>query len=374
MKLALFADTIDITNGYGNITYEFCSALEKSGTDFALFLPETEKRLIDSMHLAWDVRPLLPPPVFRLYQKAGWKYWKTLDVSDCTIVHAIFGYPYGMIAMRSAKRAGVPFLMGAQGTYGVLPLTQYPERWFLKRSYDKAVAITVPSVFTADLIEKTAGKKYPGVRIIHNGVRYARFSTPVDTSALRKKYAGKTMLLTVGGLKARKGQDLVIRALPEIKKTHPETLYVIVGTGKSQAGLMELARSLGVLEMVEFAGSKTGDDLVAYFQSCDIYVHTPKVVNLQFEGFGIVYLEAGAAGKPSVATDAGGIRDAVIDGETGLVVPDGDVEAIARSIIRFISDEGLRKHLGEGGQAYAEKHDWSHIASQYVSLYREMHG
>ena len=70
---------------------------------------------------------------------------------------------------------------------------------------------------------------------------------------------------------------------------------------------------------VEFAGRKSGDELVSYFQLCDIYVHTPKVVDLKFEGFGIVYLEASACGKPIVATDAGGVRDAVIDGETGLI-------------------------------------------------------
>ncbi|MBM3231733.1 glycosyltransferase family 4 protein, partial [Candidatus Peregrinibacteria bacterium] len=91
----------------------------------------------------------------------------------------------------------------------------------------------------------------------------------------------------------------------------------------------------------------------------------------KFEGFGIVYLEASACGKPIVATDAGGIRDAVVENETGLIVPDGDVPGITRSVLRLLDDEALAKKLGERGRSYAKENDWNVIAKKFIELYKK---
>ena len=181
------------------------------------------------------------------------------------------------------------------------------------------------------------------------------------------------MLLTVGGLWGRKGHDLVLRALPDVLKKHPNVMYSIVGDGNARTDLEALTKELGMTANVDFAGRKSGDDLVAYFQACDIYVHTPRVVDKnKFEGFGIVYLEASACGKPIVATDAGGIRDAVLDNETGLIVPDGDIAAISEKIIRLLDDQNLAKKLGDRGRAYAKENDWNGIAKKFVGLYEKV--
>jgi glycosyltransferase involved in cell wall biosynthesis len=131
--------------------------------------------------------------------------------------------------------------------------------------------------------------------------------------------------------------------------------------------LEQTAQSLGVSENIEFVGVKTGDELVRYFQLCDLYIHTPRVVEVYFEGFGIVYLEAGAAGKPVVAADAGGVVDAVKNGETGIIAPDGDVDAIAHAAIR---DDHFAQMLGNGGKQYAETHRWGCIVDQFLLFYR----
>ncbi|OGJ62785.1 hypothetical protein A3C37_04685 [Candidatus Peribacteria bacterium RIFCSPHIGHO2_02_FULL_53_20] len=372
MRVALFSSTIEPKDGYGNITFELTKELHAQGIDITLFLPKNQQNAVAAMSLPCTTICALPKYVYRIFERNGPGYFRTVNVSSFDLVHDLFAFPYCIVAARSAKKAGKPLVMGAQGTHGVRPLAYWPERWLLKKCYKSASAIAVPSQYTKKrILEET--KEDCAIDVIHNGVRFDRFQKSVDTLSVRNRYPGKKILLTVGGLWGRKGHDLVLRALPEVLKKHPNVVYVVVGDGNARADLEALATDLGMRANVDFAGRKSGDELVAYFQACDIYVHTPKIVDQnKFEGFGIVYLEASACGKPIVATDAGGIRDAVLDNETGLIVPDGDIAAIANRIIRLLDDEGLAKRLGERGRAYAKENDWSVIAKRFIGMYERV--
>ncbi|TSC80445.1 MAG: putative glycosyltransferase [Candidatus Peregrinibacteria bacterium Gr01-1014_25] len=372
MRVALFSSTLDVRNGYGNITFELTRELCAQGIDAELFLPTSEQRFAKANPAPCPTHCVLPEYIYRIHQPRAVSYLRPLDLRGFDIVHSVFDFPYCVYAAWQARRAKRPFLMGVQGTYGVVPLVYWPEKHLMRWCYRQARRVIVPSQFTKDMIQQYAGEQYP-IDIIHNGVRTDRFLRPADTAEIRRRFAGKTLLLTVGGLKERKGQDLVIRALPAIVAKRSDVMYVMVGEGFWQNHLEALARDLGVAGHVVFAGPQADDALVAWFQACDIYVHTPRVANLQFEGFGIVYLEAGACAKPSIATDAGGIRDAVVNGETGLIVPDGDVHAIAEATVRLCDDPSLRARLGETGRRYAAQHDWSHIAKRFIATYREVH-
>lgn len=374
MRVALFSSTIEPKDGYGNITWELSHALRDLGIESTLFLPRSQRGFVEKTPLPFATRCVLPEYVFRIRQPEGLRYFRTIDVSDCDLVHDLFAFPYCIPALLSARKYGKPFITGAQGTHGVRPLKYFPERWLLKHCYKSARAIAVPSRFTKEKIMELSKREYV-IDIIHNGVRFNRFQKQTDAEAIRKRYEDRKILLTVGGLWGRKGHDLVLKSLPQILQKHPSTVYVIVGEGNGRHDLEALTRELHLEHAVDFVGRKSGDELVAYFQACDVYVHTPKVVGLKFEGFGIVYLEASACGKPIVATDAGGIRDAVCDGETGIVVPDGDSLAVGNAVGELLSDPLRAKTLGENGKRYAELHDWRNIAKQYISLYdRVLHG
>lgn len=379
MKVAIFSPTVSPRDGYGNITFELTKALSQKGVDITLFLPESQKEFAEVLNLPFEVRYELPEYIFRLYQPKAFKFWQKINVSEFDVVHSLFAFPYCMIAARSAKKYKKPFIMGAQGTHGVRPLTYFPEKLFLKKCYSKAKKITVPSKYTAQMIEKYSGKTYP-IEVIHNGVNFERFQKEVGTPSIKSKYEGKIILLTVGGLWGRKGHDIVLKALSKVIKKRKDVVYVIVGEGNARGQLEELIAQLGLKTQVEFAGRQMADNLVSYYQACDIYVHTPKVVDLKFEGFGIVYLEASACGKPIVATDAGGIRDAVIDtstglstgAQTGLIAEDGDIDGVADRILRLCEDEDLRRKLGQAGREYAKKNSWSSIAEKFENLYSQI--
>jgi phosphatidylinositol alpha-1,6-mannosyltransferase len=368
MRIALFSSTADVKNGYGNITAEYCRALTQAGIEFTLFLPEAERGFHAKYIPEVQAEFTLPPYIFEMKNPKSLLYFKTIDVSSYDIVHSLLDFPYCFVAARSAKKYKKPFMMGSQGTYGVVPLLRFPDRVAMEWTYAQAKHIVVPSQFTKNIILKHTKKQYP-IDIIHNGVNFARFETVPDVSGIRAQYPGKTIFLTVGGLKQRKGQDLVFEALVELKKSYTDFVYLLVGAGEWGSVLEAKAKELGVSEHVHFLGAKDGSELVRYFHACDVYVHTPKVVHFNFEGFGIVYLEAGACGKPSIATDAGGVADAVVDGKTGFIVPDGDTKAIADRLLKVSKDTALRTRMGEEGKKYAKEHDWSLVVRRFVDLY-----
>lgn len=368
MRIALFSSTADVSNGYGNITAEYCRVLHERGIKFTLFLPKSEEHRVAALGWKFPVECVLPLYIFEMRNPRALLYYRAVDVSRFDIVHSLFDFPTCVIAARSARRHRRPFMMGAQGTYGVVPLLRFPDRFALEQCYRQAKAIVVPSEFTRKTILDHTRRPYD-ITVIHNGVNFGRFQRAVDTGPIRRLWPGRKILLTVGGLKERKGQDLVIRALAQAKQYLPPFVYVIVGDGPMRSAWNALAQECGIADSVVFAGAKGSDELVAYFQACDLYVHTPRVVNYNFEGFGIVYLEAGACGKPSVATDAGGVANAVQNGETGIILPDGDVDGIADAVKKILGDPVLAERLGSAAREYARKHDWPLIVDQFQNLY-----
>lgn len=368
MRIALFSSTADAKNGYGNITVEYCRELKNRKIDFTLFLPEAERAFHAHYIPDVPVQFTLPPYIFEMRNPKSLLYLKTIDVSGYDLVHSLLDFPYCFIAARSAKKYGKSFMMGSQGTYGVVPLLRFPDHLALEYAYGQAKKIVVPSAFTKEIILRHTKKPYD-ITVIHNGVNFARFEKRCDTSDIRAKYAGKTIFLTVGGLKERKGQDLVIEALAKLRKSTEDFIYLLVGDGEMKAAWEAHAEKFGVSDKVVFVGALDGEELVRYFHACDVYVHTPRVIYYNFEGFGIVYLEAGACGKPSIATDAGGVADAVVQNKTGFIVPDGDVGQIAAKMLQLSRDGALRTEMGAAGREYARNHDWAIIVGEFLKLY-----
>lgn len=371
MRIALFSSTADVTNGYGNITAEYCRAMTAAGADYTLFLPKAEKAFHVKYIPEVPVRFDLPPYIFEMKNPKVLGYLKTVDVSGYDIVHSLLDFPYCFLAARSAKKYGKPFMMGSQGTYGVVPLLRFPDRLALEYAYARARKIVVPSMFTKTMILKHTKRRYE-IDVIHNGVNYKRFAAETDASDIRARYKGKMIYLTVGGLKERKGQDLVIEALGKMRPSFDTFVYLLVGDGEWKETLQAKAKECGVEDKVVFVGAVEGAELVRYFHACDIYVHTPRVAYYNFEGFGIVYLEAGASGKPCLATDAGGVADAVRSGKTGYIVADGDTDAIADRLLLLSRDNTIRARLGLGGREYAKQHDWPIIVRKFQKLYDEI--
>ncbi len=178
------------------------------------------------------------------------------------------------------------------------------------------------------------------------------------------------VLLTVARLAASeryKGIETVFQALPGVLTILPNTYYVIVGDGDDRGRLEHLATDVGVSDHVLFVGAKIGDELASYYAASDVFVMPSRG-----EGFGVVFLEAMALGKPVIGGNHGGTPDVVIDGVTGFLVEYGDVDAIADRLIRLLRDKELRMDMGEAGRRRVhENYSLEHFHRGLVALLTE---
>jgi phosphatidylinositol alpha-1,6-mannosyltransferase len=213
------------------------------------------------------------------------------------------------------------------------------------------------------------------LRRLAPGVDVDAFHPEVDGAAVRARHGldGRPVVVCVSRLVPRKGQDALIRALPEVRRRVPGAALLVVGGGPHRAALERLAREGGVAGDVVFTGSVPQEELPAHYAAGDVYAMPCRTRNrgLDVEGLGIVYLEASAVGLPVVAGDSGGAPDAVREGETGYVVDGRDVAQIADRVATVLADPALAGRLGAQGRRWVEREwRWETQAGRLTDLLR----
>ncbi|MET9291779.1 glycosyltransferase family 4 protein [Streptomyces sp. NPDC003077] len=192
-----------------------------------------------------------------------------------------------------------------------------------------------------------------------------------DEVRARLGLTGRPVVVCVSRLVPRKGQDTLIEAMPQVLAAVPDAVLLIVGGGPYAGRLRALAAEKGVADAVRFTGAVPWEELPAHFGAGDVFAMPCRTRRggLDVEGLGIVYLEASATGLPVVAGDSGGAPDAVLDGETGWVVPGGAPTPTAERLVALLQDPGLRRKMGERGRAWVEeKWRWDLLAERLREL------
>lgn len=181
----------------------------------------------------------------------------------------------------------------------------------------------------------------------------------------------RPVVVCVSRLVPRKGQDTLITAMPQILADVPDAVLLIVGDGPYRSDLEKLAETTGVSASVRFTGAVPWSELPAHYGAGDVFAMPCRTRRggLDVEGLGIVYLEASATGLPVVAGDSGGAPDAVLEGETGYVVPGGSPTAVAERIVRLLHDPDLRHSMGEAGRRWVHRSwRWDLLAGRLTNL------
>lgn len=237
-------------------------------------------------------------------------------------------------------RRGVPYAVLAHGA----ELRGNRQRLIAGPVLKRAARVLANSRFTRDLVTSLGADPARTV-VVNPGAPEPRLVDPARVAALRVRL-GLTgrVLLTVARLVPHKGIDLVLRALREIPK---DVSYLIAGEGPERAALESLAGDLGVAARVRFAGRLSDDDLAAAYAAADAFVLTSRDLgDGGVEGFGIAILEAGSFGVPAIASGSGGIPDALLDGETGLLVDPDDIAGLTRVLHALLSDPARAQSMG----------------------------
>jgi phosphatidylinositol alpha-mannosyltransferase len=222
---------------------------------------------------------------------------------------------------------------------------------------DGRIAVSKPAM-------EFVNRYFPGnYDIIPNGVEIEHFSP--DVAPIDELSDGKLNILFVGRLEKRKGADYLLKAYQRIKRDLPNSRLIIVGPGTRLRSKYERQVEQSDLKDVIFVGYINYNELPRYYKTADIFC-APAT---GWESFGIVLLEAMAAGKPVVASNIDGYASILTDGVEGLLVPPKDDAKLAQALTSLMADSSLRQKMGANGVRKAAEYDWKHIAQRVLDYY-----
>lgn len=271
------------------------------------------------------------------------------------------------------RRAGVRRVVASSHGHEVGWSMVPAGRVALRRIGSDADVVTAVSHYTRRRIASAFGAR-AALELLPPGVDCDTFQpdSGARTEIRRRHRLGEApVVLCVGRLVARKGQDMLVRALPAIRRQVPGAMLLLVGDGPGRAALHRLAESCGVGKAVVWAGSVPWAELPAYYAAGDVFAMPCRTRGrgLDVEGLGLVFLEAAATGLPVVVGDAGGARETVRPGDTGELVNGRDLAAVTRAVATLLADPARAAVMGHHGRRWMQQDwQWSSRAGRLAGL------
>jgi phosphatidylinositol alpha-1,6-mannosyltransferase len=312
----------------------------------------------------WPAFPMLPGP--RLAREIS----RMCAVEDADAVLFGAAMPLALMAGAVRRRTGLPIVAC---THGVEPaLARMPGGAMALRHIAARVTVLTAVSNWAERRLRAALGPHARIERLPSGIDPVRFRTDVDGAWVRRRHGldPGPVIVCVSRLVRRKGQDRLIRALPRIAEAFPAVKLVLVGGGPDRGRLHRLAGRNGVDARVVFTGPVTADELPAYFAAGDIFAVPcrSRLLGLENEALGAVFLQAAAVGRAAIAGRSGGAPEAVIHGRTGVVVDERSAEAIAGAAVSLLRSPGDARALA--ARAAARVHgemSWAKIAQRLHS-------
>ncbi len=280
----------------------------------------------------------------------------------------LFGaiWPLGHMGPGIRRKLDIPYGGFSHG----LELTGARIPGLMRNIGDHASLLTAVSNWARLLLEPAFG--WQGrMELLPSGVHTDAFHPSVSDAAIRERHAlgDAPVVCCVSRLVARKGQDMLIRALPRLSESVPDVRLLIVGSGPYDQTLRKLARETGVDERVIFTGAVPYSELPAHFRAGDVFAMPcrSRLGGLDIEALGAVFLQAAAVGRPVVAGDSGGAPEAVRHDETGLVVDPESPRAIADALASLLLNPARATAMGEAGA------EWVHTSWTWDAMAARLH-
>jgi len=368
MRVGLLAADLSHAHGWAHYSLSLLLALRAAGADVTVIAARNSPD-VDGVALQRLLPALVPAQRGLIAAQLRAVPAVRAALRGCAVVHAAVE-PFALAAAWSA--GGRPLFVTAHGSYtGLLARRRWPAGALYRRALRRGTLLCV-SHYTA----RSAAAALPGARavVVANGIDAARFAHLPPAAPKR----GPTVL-AVGAVKPRKGTLELVRALAAVRRTIPDVQGVIVGALDVEPGYTAQVRAeiaaLGLADSVRLAGHVPERELLSWYGAADVFALPARDVGGRFEGFGLAYLEAGAAGLPVIGTTDGGAADAVEDGVTGLLLPPAQVtDALPGAIVALLSDPARAAQMGAAGRARARAQTWARAAQQTLALYESSVG
>jgi phosphatidyl-myo-inositol dimannoside synthase len=360
VRIALLTESLTPDRGWGRYAAELLKRLPAQGFDVEVF--ETSARA--SRHLPWHHRePFLTlDHGYSVMQQVAQLRKR---VAGCRLIHAL---TERLAPVAALVAGGRPFVFNAYGTFATRPLARRFRRPFAAAIYRRAARIACISHYTEGRIQALL----PGVRttVVPSGVDYDRF----QSSRERHSDVPPT-ILTVGAVKPRKGHHILLEAFARVRMRLPDARWHVAGNfdfPDYAAMLRRRITELGLTDAVAFLGRTDERTLIQEYHRCAVFALPSVNVGDAYEGYPLVFAEAGACGKPVLGTTGNGSEEAIQDGVNGLLVPQADVDATTGALLRLLTDTGLAASLGSRGRDRARQLTWDRTSERFADIYRDL--
>lgn len=279
------------------------------------------------------------------------------ELSGCPVVIGIWDTP-SHFWCRACQEAGIEYYLVAHGLEMIMPLYGALPEW-RRRDFAGAARIFANSRATAALAVSALG--VAGTPAVVNPIAATPLTGPAVEARARELQrllgdAAGPVLLSVGRLVPRKGFDAVLQTVAALGGDFPNLRYIVIGDGPERQRLQQEAAALGITARVLMLGRADDAMKWAAYDRCDLFVMPNRALGgTDWEGFGIVFVEAARAGRAVVAGKSGGVADAVVDGRTGLVVDPDDGDALTNAVRRLLGDDVERAQMAQAAARLASQ-------------------
>ncbi|MDO8500069.1 MAG: glycosyltransferase family 4 protein [bacterium] len=361
MQVCFLNHNLNISTGAGRFGIELISRLKRRYPDFKPVVLTA----VDSSH-EWE-EPILYSNAVRLLFalpriRAVFK--------KCDVIHALDGFPYGVIAAIASCGLGKKLIITAVGTGAIQAFYNPIKGALLRWAYRRADYVVAVSSYTKwEVLSHVGGLN---ILVIHHGIDADEFRMGADEALTDEErrviQRMKPYILSVGGGKRRKGYEYSFPAFAEIGMKFPNLHYAVVGHDIEHTP----ARALGIEDKVSCFFGVRWPFVKALYYNAELFMLLPYDDRGDVEGFGFVFLEAAASGIPVLGTYGNGAEDAVDNGKNGFLVEPRNFKAAAEKAVEILSNPILKNKFAEGSINFAKNMSWDKVLVRYAEIYKKL--
>ena len=302
----------------------------------------------------------------RMYKGLQKLFFKLGSLDRFDLIHAHTALPDGLAGMKLAERFNIPLFVTIHGQD--FQKTIYKNR-LCRQKVNKVLNFAERIIVVSEKLKKIAKNEFgltKKVKVVHNGINPDEIASGdiVET----EDFIDRKVILSVSNLKKTKGNDFNIKAVSELIPDHPSLMYLVIGDGPYRNSLEDLTKSLKMENYVMFLGQLKHKKVMDYMQRCDIF----SLPSWQ-EGFGVVYLEAMAHGKPVIACKGEGIDGVIIHEKTGLLVKPNSVSDLVKNLSKVLNQPEWARKIGNNAyKKVVPEFSWIESAKSLLSIYEEV--
>ena len=371
-----------LSGGSGRWFWELYSRLPKD--EYIIVADQTNEAIeFDKTHDLNVIRMPLKSTEWGFKSLTGLKfYWRTVMqlrkvIKEHKITHIHTGRVIheGVTAWLLSLITNIEYLTYVHGEDVETAATSREHDLMVKQVCKKAKLIICNSQNSANIVKRLGYAKDEKIEVLHPGVDAQKFIPATEDAIFKQKlgWEDKKVIITVGRLQQRKGQDMMIKAMPKILESHPNALYAVIGRGECKDELMKLIDELDLRKSVQLLDEISDEEMIQCYQQCDLFILPNRTIDNDIEGFGMVLVEAQSCAKPVIAGDSGGTKETMLIGQSGYVIDCQQPKNISNKLAELLSNQQRLQEMGESGRKHVESDlDWTAHTQKAKRLFEQL--